>query len=121
MNTDEDREVLDLEALDALRELGGEDDPGLVRELIEMFLGDAPGRLELIERGLETGDLDVVERAAHTLKGSSANIGAAQLSKICARVEDLARSKSSDELAAYAEATRRSFDRTRAAFAVHCS
>ena len=45
-------EVLDSRVIQELRELGGEDDPGLLAELIQMFLEDAPGRITAIEKAL---------------------------------------------------------------------
>jgi HPt (histidine-containing phosphotransfer) domain-containing protein len=86
-------EVLDMRILNDLRELGGEDDPALITELIGIFLSDAPLRLQEISRGLSRGDLAIVERAAHTLKSSSANIGAIGLSRLCREMEELARER----------------------------
>lgn len=90
--------VLDLRVLQELRELGGEDDPGLIAELIEIYLADAPQRLQEISKGLDSGDLKVVERAAHTLKSSSANIGATGLSRICNEMEEIARQRKLDAI-----------------------
>jgi len=45
-------------------------------ELIEMYLEDAEMHLGTIQKGIEDADAPSVKRAAHTLKGSSANIGA---------------------------------------------
>src|SRR5437867_8676562 len=58
--------VLDMNIIRNLRELGGDDDPGLLPELIAIFLRDAPQRLGDISAGLRGGDLDRLERAAHT-------------------------------------------------------
>jgi HPt (histidine-containing phosphotransfer) domain-containing protein len=85
--------------LDELRELGGTDDPGLIAELIEIFLIDAPLRLQEISQALDRGDLKIVERAAHTLKSSSANIGATGLSKLCTEMEQVAREQRLDAIA----------------------
>jgi HPt (histidine-containing phosphotransfer) domain-containing protein len=91
-------DVLDMRILTELRELGGEEDPGLIAELIDIFLSDAPQRLQDISKGLATGDLQIVERAAHTLKSSSANIGAIGLSRICREMEQIAREKKLDAI-----------------------
>jgi len=102
-----ERPAIDAAALDALRELGGRDEPGLLRELIAIYLEDAPQRLAEIRSALERGDLELLERASHTLKSSSANIGARTLSDCCQRIEATARRRKSeglDELCAAAEA-----------------
>ncbi len=92
--------VLDPNVIASLRELGGEDDPGLLLELIGLFLEDAPQRLKDIETALATGELKLLERAAHTLKSSSASIGAMQLSGLCKRIEETARRRSTEEIPA---------------------
>lgn len=84
-------EIINMETIESLRELGGDDDPGLVLELIDLYLQDAPDRINEIKQALETADFDLLERAAHTLKSSSANIGALGLSSMCAELEALAR------------------------------
>jgi HPt (histidine-containing phosphotransfer) domain-containing protein len=46
--------------------------------------------------GLNRGDVKLVERAAHTLKSSSANIGAIGLSALCKEMEERARTQGCD-------------------------
>jgi len=91
--------VLDMQVIRGLRELGGDDDPGLLVEVIGMFLEDAPTRIREIEQGLASGDIKLLERAAHSLKSASANVGATQLSSICRRIEEIARQERSDGIA----------------------
>ena len=63
---------LDPAALDALRELGGDD---FVTELVDTFLADGPALLASSPRP----DLGRVRRAAHTLKSNGATFGATTL------------------------------------------
>lgn len=79
--------VIDPEAIERLEEWGG---PDLVRKMIRLFLENAPERLGLIRTGLESGELEVAERGAHSLKSSSGNVGARELHLVCAEMEDLA-------------------------------
>lgn len=79
--------ILDMAVIDSLKELGGEDDPGLLNELIDLFLADAPTYMGMLQEALQCGDPAAMERAAHTLKSSSANIGAFQLSELCRELE----------------------------------
>jgi HPt (histidine-containing phosphotransfer) domain-containing protein len=83
-----------MQVLAGLRELGGDDDPGLLLEVIGMFLEDAPLRMREIEQGLKGGDIKLLERAAHSLKSASANVGAVGLSGLCKRMEEIARTNS---------------------------
>lgn len=84
-------ELIDMSVLEDLRALGGCEDPGLLQELIELFLDDAPRRLDEMKLGLCEGDYSLMQRSAHTLKSSSANLGAARLSEICRTLEFAAR------------------------------
>jgi HPt (histidine-containing phosphotransfer) domain-containing protein len=76
-------EVLDMSVVDELISLSDDGDPELLLDLIGLYLADAPSKLDAVMEGMRTGDLDKVERAAHSLKGSSGNLGARQLQHTC--------------------------------------
>lgn len=78
--------VLDPHAIAALRELNPGDD-SFLRDLIQIFLEDAPLRLAEIEESLTRGDSRKLTIAAHSLKGSSANFGAEQFRNRCEEIE----------------------------------
>ncbi|MDQ3316661.1 MAG: response regulator, partial [Actinomycetota bacterium] len=82
----ENGNALDPEVLASLRDLG---DVELLTELAEMFFGDASSRLGELREAVEAGDAAGVERVAHTLKGSSGNMGATRMSAICAELQDV--------------------------------
>lgn len=107
--------ALDMRVIADLRELGGEDDPNLLTELIDMFLTDAPARIREVETSLANGDIKTLERAAHTLKSSSANIGAMGLSAVCKRIEELARAQNGAAIAPLLADTTQSFAEAEAA------
>jgi CheY-like chemotaxis protein len=77
-------EALDAGALENLRELGG---PEMLAELAEMFLRDAPEGIARLREALRRNDAPEVERLAHTLKGSSGNMGAARMAEICSGLQ----------------------------------
>lgn len=80
-------EVLAEGPIERLKEMGrilGSDVP---RKIIELYLADAPARLREIARTATTGDAQALEGAAHSLKGSSANLGAASFAKLCHEFE----------------------------------
>lgn len=79
--------VIDPEAIERLQEWGG---PDLVRKMVRLFLENAPERMSLIRTGLATGELEVAERGAHSLKSSAGNVGARDLHLVSAEMEDLA-------------------------------
>ena len=82
--------VIDEAAVELLRELGGDDEPGLLLELIELYLRDAEDRMRILGDAQRGGDASTVARAAHSLKSSSANMGALALSDVLRQVEERA-------------------------------
>ncbi|MGD9724482.1 MAG: Hpt domain-containing protein [Pirellulales bacterium] len=74
---------------DSLLRLGG--DAELFNDIADIFLEDAPKYLAEASRTLTTGDAATLERAAHTLKGLSANFAAAAAVEAAYAVELLAR------------------------------
>jgi signal transduction histidine kinase/DNA-binding response OmpR family regulator len=62
-------------------------DQELLRQILEVFLDDAPKQLKGIQEALAAGDALVVRRGGHTLKGASANAGAARLREVAYNIE----------------------------------
>lgn len=93
----------------SLFELGGAEDPGLFRELVDLYLADTPRLLSALEECLNSGDGSGLERAAHTLKSSSANMGAARLSSLCKDLEAHARSHQFEEVPSLVAEARKVF------------
>ncbi|MEA1968294.1 MAG: response regulator [Thermodesulfobacteriota bacterium] len=62
-------------------------DEELAKDIFNEFLNEIPKRIEKIERDLDSGSLGDANREAHTLKGSSANVGAVALQDIAYQIE----------------------------------
>ncbi len=78
--------VLDEAVLDQLLEtVGG--DRTFLSELVEAYLADSPGLLEAMRTGLRGDDRTALRRAAHTLKSTSASLGATTFAEACREVE----------------------------------
>lgn len=75
------------EVLDMLRGIEAAGEPGFYRELVDIFLADLDRRLAELRQGVGAGRLDVVRGVAHSLKGSSGNLGAFRLSHYCGTME----------------------------------
>ena len=84
--------VLDHSMLDELQEIAGDE---TVR-IIGLFLEDAPRLIARLEAASTIPDLEAMRDAAHTLKSSSANVGAMALSTAAKRVELGARAQKLD-------------------------
>jgi CheY-like chemotaxis protein/HPt (histidine-containing phosphotransfer) domain-containing protein len=85
---DSGEDPLDRGVLASLRELQEEGEPEILSELIELFLHEVPQQLGTIREAIEKDDAPSVERIAHTLKGSSGNMGAMRMAQNCAELED---------------------------------
>ncbi|WP_250634488.1 response regulator [Pinirhizobacter soli] len=83
---------LDAEALQALRDLQRPGRPDVLTRVIDLFSLDAPRLVEAMLEAVKSNDADALRRAAHTLKSTSANVGAVSLSTNCREIEQLARS-----------------------------
>lgn len=59
--------------------------------LLEAYLKDSEQRLFEVAEAWESGDLERLRHNAHSLKGASSNIGAAELAALCDGLEHLAR------------------------------
>ena len=66
--------------------------------MIGAFLQDTPKRLAELQSAWTEGDLQTLRKVAHTLKSSSANVGATHLAKLCQEVEEQARNGHSDSI-----------------------
>ncbi|MBX3586039.1 MAG: response regulator [Ramlibacter sp.] len=79
-------ELMDFGRLNEFREF---DDAthSMTREVVGLFLADAPRRVRAIEEAFAAGDAEALSRAAHALKGAASNIGAIGLQAVCAALE----------------------------------
>ncbi len=99
-------DVLDMSVIAALRELGDDGDQSLFLELLELYVDDSTRQMERLEQSLHAGDVKLSERIAHTLKSSSANLGAMTVSKICFEIELLGRNQSAAGMSTLFESAR---------------
>jgi CheY-like chemotaxis protein/HPt (histidine-containing phosphotransfer) domain-containing protein len=65
----------------------GREAEGLACELITIFLNDTPKKLALLHQAIADEDTDTLIRIAHTLKSSSAQLGALPFSALCRELE----------------------------------
>jgi HPt (histidine-containing phosphotransfer) domain-containing protein len=77
-------DVLDASIIRRLQGLGEASGQDLMGQLTTLFLADADERIAEIREALARDDAEAVARSAHTLSGSGANLGATDLSRLCA-------------------------------------
>ncbi len=85
------RDPLDRRALDALRAIEAKGKPGFLARLIRLYLARTPEILDQLDEAIERGDATGTFKAAHSLKSSSANVGAVTLAEIFREIEALGR------------------------------
>ncbi len=81
---DEREQVIDREIFDELREVMGED----LATLVTAFVNDGEKRIQTLRQAHASRDFDTFRDTAHSFKGSSSNLGAADLADLCARLQD---------------------------------
>jgi HPt (histidine-containing phosphotransfer) domain-containing protein len=79
-----------MEVIEELRSIMGAEYQGLVK----LFLEDAPLHIERLQAAADAKDIPGMVAPAHTLKSSSANLGALALSAVAKRIEHSARAES---------------------------
>ncbi|MBP8081451.1 MAG: response regulator, partial [Arenimonas sp.] len=82
--------VLEMEVIEELRAIMGAEYQGLIK----LFLEDAPLHIERLQAAADARDIPGMVAPAHTLKSSSANLGALALSAVAKRIEHSARAES---------------------------
>lgn len=102
--------AIDLDVIQELLDLCDEDDVGLIAELVELFLRDAPARVADVIDGCAQGDLARVERGAHALKGSAGNLGAVAVRDLADRLQAAGRAGDLALATATAKDLRRTYD-----------
>jgi CheY-like chemotaxis protein len=76
--------VLDASVIRRLERLGEATGQDLMGQLAALFLADADVRINELREALASRDAEAAVRSAHTLSGSSANLGATDLARLCA-------------------------------------
>src|SRR5262245_55622116 len=82
---------VDKSVIDELRGLSREDNATLLDELVELFIGGSPRRIAELRSAITRKDPEGLAKAAHSLKSSSAQMGASRMQEISAALETLGR------------------------------
>jgi HPt (histidine-containing phosphotransfer) domain-containing protein len=93
-----DKPVFDPVIFQQLREMLNQEE--VLAEVITRYLEDAPKLLQDLSDGINQGETELVTRTAHTLKSSSAMLGATRLAHLCQELEAQAKSENLEVTAA---------------------
>lgn len=109
-----DLPVIDPEAIANLRSLNPGDNDEFLGEIVSIFLADTPLRITELEQSLVAGDIPKFARAAHSIKGSSANLGAMTLRAVAEKLEHQSRKDGLGAVAALIGDLKAQFELSRA-------
>jgi CheY-like chemotaxis protein len=84
-------EILDRQVLDQLGKVRTNGKPELLARVIKLYLAESPKLMQRLKQAAGARDAPEIARCAHSLKSSSANVGAMVLSRYCADIETSAR------------------------------
>jgi CheY-like chemotaxis protein len=102
--------TIDTSALQQIADLDPEQNGELLNSIIDSYVETATSLMRELKDALAANDVDVATRAAHSLKSSSANVGAMKLSGLCAEMERHGRSQDLASAGELFDAAAREFD-----------
>ncbi len=105
--------TVDLEAIENLRSLSPSDGGVFLKEILTIFIIDTPVRIAELHSSLTSGTVPDFVRAAHSIKGSSSNVGASELRAIAEHLENQARTNGLAHLDTSVTELQGAFDRVR--------
>ena len=82
--------AIDVATFEHLLEITG-GDLEFVNELVDTYLADGTAQVAALQAALAAADTEALVRPAHTLKSSSANVGALALAEACRTLDAEAR------------------------------
>jgi HPt (histidine-containing phosphotransfer) domain-containing protein len=109
-----DPSIIDPQAIENLRALNPDDNDEFLREIAGIFLEDTPQRIAELTQSLTAGDVGKFTRAAHSIKGSSANLGATTLRAAAEKLEHQSRKDGLAGAAPLVDEIKREFARAEA-------
>jgi len=109
-------QVIDPQSIENLRSLNPGDGDAFLREVVSIYLEDTPKRIAELDQSLAAGDRPKFTRAAHSIKGSSANLGALSVRAAAEILEHRSAQQGLDNLAAPLADLKAEFDRAKLEF-----
>lgn len=109
--------LIDPQAIENLRSLNPGDNDEFLREIVAIYMEDTPVRIAELDQSLAAADVPKFTRAAHSVKGSSANLGAIGVRAIAEKLEHQAQSHGLNDVAQLVLALKAEFARAQTAFA----
>jgi two-component system sensor histidine kinase/response regulator len=91
-----ERDVINRHALENIRALSKDRGDALVQKVVSAFVDDTAQHLQTLRQAIAGVDPDNLRKVAHSLKSSSANVGAEALAQMCKEMEHLGRTETTE-------------------------
>jgi diguanylate cyclase (GGDEF)-like protein len=101
---DSTEKVIDTDVLQELKSLSETTGRDILGKSVRFFLRQTPEDVAALRLAVSQADLETLGTLAHSLKSSSANLGAMSFSKYCNQIEDLAREGNTEKASAQLQA-----------------
>ncbi len=101
---------LEQSAIEGIRALQRPGRPDILARLVNLYLDNTPVLIADIRDGVSANDADRVKMAAHTLKSSSAYLGATSLADQCDKLEQKAANNDLSKAGSYIETITTGFE-----------
>lgn len=103
--------VIDMKVLDQYREFDPSGGLSLAHQIMQVYRDSSGETVQQVERAIAEGDAETMRRSAHTLKSSSANVGAMALSGLFKQLEILGKEARLEEAAPLFDAAQQEYGR----------
>ena len=91
------------------------EDPELLTRVLTMYVLESPKAMAKLKQAVADGDAPEITRSAHSLKSTSANVGATTMSKLCADLQAAGKSADLDAARALFAKAEPEYDRVQTA------
>lgn len=85
--------VIDFASLEAIAGLQQDGDDDLLKQIIEIYLSHSFSLMQKLDEAVAADNQKTIMETAHTLKSSSAQLGAGRLAKLLQELETMGRSE----------------------------
>ena len=106
--------VINLKAINTIRGLQRPGKPDLLTKVVGVYFDKTPEVIDAMVAAMAENDLEAVSACAHSLKSSSAYLGADSLSSRCRKIESAIKDDSADELAELVAGMREEYEQASA-------
>jgi putative two-component system response regulator len=100
-----------------LRGLEARGSHALVAQLVNSLMGESAGQMNAVRKAVASGDREALYRAAHSLQGSAAIVGASSVARVCSELVKSARRGPDEEINSLVEQIDAGLDAIRKALA----